>query len=150
MQKKSTFLRDSTIEDKLKSGDIVVVPALSARNASFLAGLIAGGFCGWMGKHNFLTAIELAISGAIVGFIAGMVIGKILFFREPGKVMVVKKGPKSIITLIKGNVIGCLITGISVFNIAFFFMEVNASIILLSIFISFVIGIIMAVLGSLL
>lgn len=136
--------------DGLNPGDKVIALAAAARAAALVGGAVASALAGWITTHKMtITGIALAV-GAIIGWIIGTIVGRLLFPASDGNVMIAKWGPSSLPLTLKGNIIASFVSALVVCLLAGLILKADIkAIATLSIGVPVVIGVILAMLASL-
>jgi hypothetical protein len=143
-------LRNIAMADGLTPGDRVIALAAAARSAALVGGAVASALAGWITKHK-LTVLGVAfIAGALIGWIIGTMVGQLIFPAEKGKVMIAKRDPSSLPLILKGNIIASFISALVICLLAILIIKADIKAIAgPSISVSVIIGVVLAILASL-
>jgi hypothetical protein len=136
--------------EALNPGDKVIDLAGAARTASLVSGVASGVISGWIMKHSLITAGGGIVLGAVLGWFLGSRLGKLLFPAPPGRVTIAKWGPSSLPLTLKGNIVSSLVTSVVICAMAALIPNTDIKTIAgISIIASILIGVILAILVSL-
>jgi hypothetical protein len=138
-------------EAELRPGNKVVELAAVVRTASLLTGAIVAALVSWIAKHKLTISCLSFVSGAIVGYVIGLALGRILFPATDGNVVVAKAGIASLRLTLKGGIFGSLLASLVVAVANSFFVEIQITLVIgPALGIGAIVGIVFACLASLL
>jgi hypothetical protein len=136
----------------LNPGDRVVELAALAVSAAVATGAVAGAWMVWLLKKSWVASAGSFIAGAVVGFAAGQLVGRILYRTAEGNTSVVKVGSASLSATIPAGLAGGITTAIAVGLLALLIFSARSQALSLfgvAIGCGVVLGVLFACLGSL-